>query len=238
MDERSGAGPLLGRGRTADVFALDDRWVLRRYRDGSDASGELAVMRHLAEHGYPVPAAGAGAAPGELVLERLTGPTMREALVAGDIAPEAAGGLLAGLLRRLHAVPALAGADPAHRILHLDLHPENVLLTPRGPVVIDWATAAEGPPALDTGTSALIMAEVVLALPADLAAAARAVLASLVRHLGGPGDLAAARARRAANPTLAAAEVARLDTATALALALSRGTPAARPEHGRGGSPA
>ncbi|MFF3112985.1 phosphotransferase [Kitasatospora sp. NPDC057904] len=221
MDERSGTGALLGRGRTADVFALDGHRVLRRYRDGSDASGELAVMRHLAEHGYPVPGASPGAAPGELVLERLTGPTMRDALVAGELAPGAAGELLAGLLRRLHAVPARTGTDPAHRILHLDLHPENVLMTPRGPVVIDWATAAEGPPALDTGTSVLIMAEVVLTLPAGLATAARAVLAALVRHLGGPGDLSAARARRAANPTLDAAEVARLDAAEALALGVA-----------------
>ncbi|MEV7026177.1 phosphotransferase [Kitasatospora sp. NPDC093558] len=224
MDERSGTGPLLGRGRTADVFALDDHRVLRRYRDGSDASGELAVLRHLAEHGYPVPAASAGAAPGELVLERLTGPTMADALVAGELAPGTAGELLAGLLRRLHALPARTGADPAHRVLHLDLHPENVLMTPRGPVVIDWATAAEGPPALDTGMSALIMAEVALTLPADLAPAARAVLASLVRHVGGPGDLVAARARRAANPTLDAAEVARLDAAVALARSAGAGS--------------
>ncbi|MEE1785642.1 phosphotransferase [Streptomyces sp. SP17BM10] len=225
MDERSGAGALLGRGRTADVFALDAHRVLRRYRDGGDTSGELAVMRHLARHGYPVPAASPGAAPGELVLERLAGPTMRDALVAGELAPEAAGELLAGLLLRLHAVPPRPGGDPAHRILHLDLHPENVLMTPRGPVVIDWATAAGGPPALDTGTSTLIMAEVALTLPADLAPAARAVLTALVRRLGGPGDLAAARARRAANPTLSAAEAARLDAAAALALGAGRGAP-------------
>ncbi|MQS12523.1 aminoglycoside phosphotransferase family protein [Streptomyces kaniharaensis] len=216
-------GPLLGSGRTADVFALDGRRVLRRYRDGSDTGGELAVMTHLAEHGYPVPAAWTGAAPGELVLERLAGPTLRDALVAGDITPEAAGELLAGLLHRLHAVPAAVGADPAHRILHLDLHPENVLLTPRGPVVIDWATADEGPPGLDAGMSVLILAEAVFSLPEGLAEAARAVLASLVRHLGGPGDLAAARARRAANPTLGAAEVRRLDAAVALGSRSSSG---------------
>ena len=30
-------------------------------------------------------------------------------------------------------------------LLHLDLHPRNVLMTSRGPVVIDWANAANGP---------------------------------------------------------------------------------------------
>ena len=34
-------------------------------------------------------------------------------------------------------------------LLHLDLHPRNVLLTARGPVVIDWANAANGPGAAD-----------------------------------------------------------------------------------------
>jgi Ser/Thr protein kinase RdoA (MazF antagonist) len=37
----------------------------------------------------------------------------------------------------------------ADRLLHLDLHPRNVLLSPRGPYVIDWANAARGPAALD-----------------------------------------------------------------------------------------
>jgi aminoglycoside phosphotransferase (APT) family kinase protein len=30
------------------------------------------------------------------------------------------------------------------RLVHLDLHPENVLLSPNGPVVIDWSNAARG----------------------------------------------------------------------------------------------
>jgi Ser/Thr protein kinase RdoA (MazF antagonist) len=35
------------------------------------------------------------------------------------------------------------------RVLHLDLHPRNVILSSRGPFVIDWANAARGPAALD-----------------------------------------------------------------------------------------
>lgn len=58
-------GELLGSGRTADVFAIDDRWVLRQYRDGGDAAPEAAVMSYLADHGYLVPASGG---------QRLTGP--------------------------------------------------------------------------------------------------------------------------------------------------------------------
>jgi len=32
------------------------------------------------------------------------------------------------------------------RIVHLDLHPENVMLTVSGPVVIDWRNATDGDP--------------------------------------------------------------------------------------------
>lgn len=81
-------GQLLGSGRTADVYELDGSWVLRRYRDRSDTTEELAVMSYVRAFGYPVPRIGppaAGALPTDLVLQRLTGPTMSEALLAGSL---------------------------------------------------------------------------------------------------------------------------------------------------------
>lgn len=210
-------GPLIGTGRTADVYALPDGRVLRRYRNGLDASGELAVMTRLLEHGYPVPRVWAGDARQDLVMERLTGPTLAEAVAAGTAAPEAAAELLVSLLDRLHAIPAPTSADPADRVLHLDLHPLNVMLTPRGPIVIDWANATVGPPALDRATSALILAQAAVAMP-EFAALAGAVLPPLLRLLRplDPARLAEARAARAANPTLSDAEIAALDEAMGL----------------------
>ncbi|MEV7278657.1 phosphotransferase [Streptomyces sp. NPDC093111] len=213
-------GELIGAGRTADVFALDEDRVVRRYRDGEDATGEAVVMTYLTQHGYPVPRVWPGPVAAELVMQRLSGPTMREALVAGTLSGEQAGELLADLLVRLHAVPPRTGADPTHRIVHLDLHPENIFLTPDGPVVIDWATAQEGPPGLDTAMAALILAQAALTMPAA-AEIARTVLPTLVRRLGGTDGmlLSEARARRAANPTLTEDEIAALDEAVALILA-------------------
>lgn len=81
-------GHLLGSGRTADVYALDESWVLRRYRDGADATAELAVMSYLSASGFPVPRIGppsGTALPTDLVMQRLTGPTMAEALLAGTL---------------------------------------------------------------------------------------------------------------------------------------------------------
>ncbi|MFD7730914.1 phosphotransferase [Kitasatospora phosalacinea] len=208
-------GELLGTGRTADVFALPDGRVLRRYRTGADARGEAELMAHLAAHGYPVPAAWPGDRPTDLLMERLDGPTMAQAVTTGTLTPDAAGRLLADLLRRLHAVPPRTAARPGDRLLHLDLHPENVLLTARGPVVIDWATATEGDPGLDGAMSALVLAQALLGMPPEYAEAAPAVLVPLLRGLPplGTHHLAAARTRRAADPMLDAADHGRLDAA-------------------------
>ena len=60
---------------------------------------------------------------------------------------------LAELHRRLHAIRFEGG-----RLLHLDFHPDNVLLSARGPVVIDWANARAGDPALDVAMTWVICA--------------------------------------------------------------------------------
>ncbi len=222
-------GEPIGSGRTADVFAIDERWVLRRYRDGLDAGPEAVVMTYLAGHGYPVPrvaeaahpAAGAGRAA-DLVMERLHGPSMLEALALGALTAGEAGTMLAELLHRLHAVPAPISADPGHRVLHLDLHPGNVILTPAGPVVIDWANAEEGPPGLDWAMSALILAQVGVDPEWPEMPMAREALAALLARLT-PANVAAplahlpeAHRRRAANPTMTPHEIALLDTAVRL----------------------
>ncbi|WP_405839518.1 phosphotransferase [Streptomyces sp. NBC_01518] len=209
-------GKLIGSGRTADVYEIDEAWVLRRNReDWGDAAAEGAVMEHVRAYGYPVPRVRPGDSRTELFMERLSGPTMVEAIVAGAIDTVQAGTVLASLLRQLHAVP---GRRPGTRVLHLDLHPENVLLTPDGPRVIDWATAEDGDPGLDWGLSAIILAQVAVDDDQPVAGPARALLVSLLADpsgLTGEG-LAEARRRRAVNPTMSAREVELLGVAEEL----------------------
>ena len=209
-------GKLIGSGRTADVYEIDEAWVLRRNReDWGDAAAEGAVMEHVRAYGYPVPRVRPGDSRTELVMERLSGPTMVEAIVAGTIDTVEAGTVLASLLRQLHAIP---GRRPGTRVLHLDLHPENVLLTPDGPRVIDWATAEDGDPGLDWGLSAIILAQVAVDDDQPVAGPARALLVSLLADpsgLTGEG-LAEARRRRAVNPTMTAREVELLGVAAEL----------------------
>lgn len=175
-------------------------------------------MSYLFDLGYPVPRVGS-IDGGELTMERLSGPTMVGALQQGTISAEEIGAVLASLLHRLHALPARISADPADRVLHLDLHPENVMITPAGPMVIDWSNTTEGPPALDWGISALILAEVAVD-PRNEALPARAVLVSLLGHVEHAINLAGALAMRAANPTLSEGEKRRLQEAAALVRSL------------------
>ncbi|MER6354089.1 phosphotransferase [Streptomyces sp. NPDC001634] len=204
-------GRLLGSGRTADVYEIDETWVLRRYRDSyGDAAAEAVVMDHVRGHGYPVPGVRA-ATRSDLVMQRLPGPTMLESLLEGRFGPEEAGAMLARLLRELHALPARRSADPGVRVLHLDLHPQNVIMTADGPKVIDWANAEEGAPGLDWGMSAVILAQAAVAGEPRVDGV-RALLAAMLAGQRGASALTEeglleARARRAANPTMTAREV-------------------------------
>ncbi|MEV4171608.1 phosphotransferase [Nonomuraea sp. NPDC049709] len=183
-------GELVGTGRSADVYAIGGGRVLRRYRREVDTAGEAAVMAYVAGHGYPVPEVYPDESDAtDLVMGRLSGPTMLRAVVDGELTPEEAGAIQARLLRRLHEIPAMESSDPADRILHLDLHPDNVMLTASGPVVIDWCNAGEGPPALDNAMSALILAQVAVDPEFAFARTARSTLVALAAELGGDLDV-------------------------------------------------
>ncbi|MEV5846864.1 phosphotransferase [Streptomyces sp. NPDC051985] len=199
-------GRLLGSGRSADVYEIDEAWVLRRDREGwGDAAAEGAVMTYVREHGYPAPRVRPSGSRTELVMERLAGPTMLAVLLSGEMGAEEGGALLASLLRRLHAVPGRDPADPGARVLHLDLHPDNVMLTPDGPRVIDWTNAEDGPPGLDWAMSAVILAQVAVGEMPDV----HPLLAALLTD---PSELTEAGLtealrRRALNPTMSHREV-------------------------------
>ena len=144
---------LLAKGRAADVYDLGDGTVLRRYRDpGDDAQHEAAIMRQVAQAGFPVPAV-VSAAGCDLVLERVEGQTMLEDLGRRPWRLRPHADLLAQLMGRLHAILVVGGS-----VLHGDLHPGNVLLAANGPVVIDWTNSHIGPAAEDVAMTWLLLA--------------------------------------------------------------------------------
>jgi aminoglycoside phosphotransferase (APT) family kinase protein len=155
-------GPLLGTGRDADVFDVGGGRVLRRARSGRSLAGEAAVMAHVHAAGYPVPRVDEVLADGSLVMERVDGPSMLDDLAGRPWRARRHAATLASLLSRLHEVAApptlrpAALAVPGDAVVHVDLHPANVLLSPHGPVVIDWANAGRGDPASDVAVTWLL----------------------------------------------------------------------------------
>jgi aminoglycoside phosphotransferase (APT) family kinase protein len=160
-------GRLLATGRATEVFALGEDAVLRRYREGEpcDVEREAAAMTFLRDSGYPVPAVH-DAGGREMVMERIEGPTMLEDLGKRPWRLFAYARALAELHERLHAVRApewltthrrLPAGGEGDSVLHLDLHPDNVIVSPSGPVVIDWSNASRGHPAVDVALTWVIM---------------------------------------------------------------------------------
>ncbi|WP_344232305.1 phosphotransferase [Kribbella hippodromi] len=211
----AGAEPFAA-GRDADVFAIDEDWVLRRYRDGHPVRDEADYMRHVASYGYPVPAVREISGP-DLVMQRITGPTLAEAAIAGDLSATQLGELHADLHHRLHAIPAPSGT-PGLTVVHGDLHPQNVISSANGLTVIDWRDASEAPAELDIAKTAIIFAQI--ALDPEWAEASPILREALAVYLANSIDptpqLPAALHTRANNPTLTQAEKALLPTQEAL----------------------
>jgi hypothetical protein len=132
--------------------------------------------------------------------------------------------VLADLLERLHKVRVRAATDPGTRILHLDLHPENVVMTEGGPVVIDWRNSTEGPPELDVAITALIIATVAVLPGHPFNHRAEPFLDTLMScSRDNPlSQLEAAVHRRTADPNVTAEEKAHLPEAKLLVTTAAR----------------
>lgn len=183
-------GPLIASGRDADVYALGDGLVLRRYRRDHDTLYEAAVMQHVGSHGFGVPRV-AEIAGRDMVMERVDGPTMLADFAAKPWRLRRHAATLARLQHDLHAIPGAPWMR--HRwgngdasVVHFDLHPDNVLLSERGPVVIDWANAGTGSP--DTEVAHLWMLMATSVIPAGriertlLNTGRRAFIRSFLKH--------------------------------------------------------
>jgi len=120
-------------------------------------------MEYLREHSYPVPFVDRVSDDGtELVMERIDGLTMVDAVAKAPWSLPQQGRTLGDLHRKLHELPAPDFLPPApigsgDRFLHLDLHPLNVIVGPKGPVVIDWTNASRGDPAVDVALAWVLM---------------------------------------------------------------------------------
>jgi aminoglycoside phosphotransferase (APT) family kinase protein len=157
-------GPLLAAGRDADIYEYGPGLVLRRSRAGRSLTDEARVMEYVRSQEYPVPAVEEVSDDGlDMVMERIEGTDMVAAIGKRPWTIPHQGKVLADLHRQLHELIApdwlhAAPVGRGDRLVHLDLHPLNVMIGPRGPVVIDWTGACRGDPAVDVALAWVLMA--------------------------------------------------------------------------------
>lgn len=173
-----------GAGRVAKVLAPDvpDHW----------ADAEAVFTDEVRRAGAPAPeVVDVVVVDGRpaIVFERITGPSMWQAMLADTGRSTELVDLLVSVQADIHRlgpcarIPALvdrmdrkitevdslslddrtsasamlAACPAGAALLHGDLHPGNILLSPAGPVVIDWFDACIGAPAADIARTALLL---------------------------------------------------------------------------------
>jgi aminoglycoside phosphotransferase (APT) family kinase protein len=178
---------LLASGRDGDIFEYAPGLVLRKTRTSRSIAHEARLMSYVADHGYPVPRIEEVRADGtEIVMERIDGPIMMDAMVRPPWKLGAHLRVLADLHDRLHEIrgpdwlPEMPGGGD--RLLHLDLHPLNVIMSPSGPVVIDWGNARRGDPMADVALTYALMCCGRIPLPRPVAVALDAVRRPVFRR--------------------------------------------------------
>lgn len=150
------------RGRASSVRDRGDGTVLRV---GGRPELEAAIMEVARANRFPVPRVHE-VLPDALVLQRIEGPLMSAQLGRRPWLLRRHMRTLVELHDRLHAI-ALEGRS----IVHFDLHPENVVMSADGPVVIDWTNAHAGDPEADLALTWLIL-ETSAGMPGRVAARA------------------------------------------------------------------
>lgn len=138
-------------------------------------SREARLMAYLLSAGFPVPEV-FEASGRDMVMARIDGRDLLTDLSKRPWMARAHARTLAEMHDRLHQIeapswlprpfaegdsgpgkPGSGEPNPGDRVMHLDLHPGNVMLTAAGPVVIDWSNGSAGPPGADVAMASLIM---------------------------------------------------------------------------------
>ncbi|HEU5485804.1 MAG TPA: phosphotransferase [Microlunatus sp.] len=149
-------GPVIGRGRASVIHDLGDGSVLRRYRNtAQSAETEAAAMRLAAAGGVSVPIVHAAPGP-DIRMELVVGPTLLAAVLDDPTGAEDSGRVLADLHRQLDGVRLPDGGPGG--LVHGDLHPGNVVLSARGPVLLDWTNHRRADRAVDRALTWIILA--------------------------------------------------------------------------------
>lgn len=207
-------GTMIATGRDCYIFEAGAGKVVRRARHGRSLEREASVMRHARRHGFPAPEVFDADGP-DILMERVDGVNMLEDAAGQPWRLMAHARLLAELLEQLAAVrapgwlPAAEGCV-GNSLLHLDLHPLNVLITADGPHVIDWANACRGAAGADVANTWLTLATVQVTARAERSLMLGTFLDHIDREAARP-YLGAMAERRRGDANLVADELADID---------------------------
>jgi uncharacterized protein (TIGR02172 family) len=197
-------GPLIGTGRSAEVFAWGDDRVLKLFMGWVSQSlieREEQLSRVIYEFGLPAPAVDSiieVEGRKGIIFERVEGKSMLEEMSVNPNEVPRYAEILSELHTSIHSheIPDLPSLrDKIARIIrqakklsdeertrtlhvlaqrkdgtslcHFDFHPENVVMSPRGPVIIDWMTACQGDPHADIARTLLMTRGFQFTIPPD-----------------------------------------------------------------------
>ncbi len=187
-------GPLIGTGRTAEIFAWEEDRVVKLFWPRTrleNVNDEMQATRVVYDAGLSVPAVGdlveVDGRPG-ILFERVDGPSMLAHMLSRPWRLPAMVRLLAELQAKTHAVETteleprkeglqvalreyavlpdwmrdavverLAQLPEGNAICHGDFHPDNIIMSDRGPVIIDWSDATTCSPMYDVARTWLLV---------------------------------------------------------------------------------
>ncbi|MBG0786154.1 MAG: phosphotransferase [Anaerolineaceae bacterium] len=185
---------LIAKGRTAEVYAVNDEWILKLFYDWCPTEWiekEAALAERISSFALPSPKFIGTYQDKErqgIIYERVNGPTMlalanqkpwlvvrlakQFAELQTEIHKQEVSGLPSqreSLMRVIEEVDDLPD-DLKSRVLdllrtlpdgkalcHFDFHPDQVILTDGGPMVLDWMTAKQGNPLSDVARTGIIL---------------------------------------------------------------------------------
>ncbi len=155
-------GRELAAGRDGKIFEFGPGRVLRRTSRERSLAYEANVMELARGFGVPVPRVHElRANDTELVMDRIDGPSMLDWMLKGPWRMRAGAQILGELHDAVHKIPANSwlhdAGDGGDRLVHLDLHPLNVMMGRDGPVLIDWTNAARGKPGTDIAMTWMLL---------------------------------------------------------------------------------
>lgn len=187
------------------LHRADGDLVLRAFPAGAApelAERELQAHRYASDHGLSVPAVRHHQVLDDrayLVMDHVPGTRLADALWSGAD-PDDLGHRTGMALAALHAIgdrpPALIAArswldwpepmlqlrpflqayDSGRVVLHLDFHPENLIIAPDGRItILDWANCLVGPPQADLARTLSILELIIVVVPGLTEVTRRAV---------------------------------------------------------------